>query len=175
MKVTIATGEFECLEWSKGSVVRTFPCSKKPEEKRYTNFDRYNGDLKNGRQRHGFGKLTKKISNKGWTYIGQWKDDLESGFGFLSQPHMPTLVGQFAEGKFQGAGVSFSYSKAYRTIQFGHWENGELNGPGLFIYPSGDKILGEYKNGKILEDITGYLYIFNNGTVINWPAVKDDF
>ena len=52
----------------------------------------------------------------------------------------------------------------------GNWKNGKLEGPGLFVYPSGDKILGEFTEGQI---ISPYLYIYENGTVVNWPRDDD--
>eukprot|EP00088_Acartia_fossae_P046884 TRINITY_DN50769_c0_g1_i1.p1 TRINITY_DN50769_c0_g1~~TRINITY_DN50769_c0_g1_i1.p1 ORF type:complete len:110 (-),score=12.34 TRINITY_DN50769_c0_g1_i1:58-351(-) len=90
-----------------------------------------------------------------------------TGFGFLRNPYSPSLIGQFENGKFYSAGLSFSYSEKYRTIQMGNWKNGKLDGPGLYVYPSGDKILGKFTEGEIDWP---YLYIFENGTVVEWPS-----
>ena len=68
------------------------------------------------------------------------------------EPNQDILIGQFKEGKLDGAGISFSATEKYRTIYFGGWKHGKRDGVGAFIYPNDAQVIGYFRNNKIVRD-----------------------
>ena len=101
----------------------------------------YQGDINIYGQRHGTGKLTTKYK----VLIGLWKNDNFCGWGRESRCN-----GDVFEGRF---------------------ENGRLNGKGVFINDKNDKYIGEFKNmkrwgkGKLLTEQILYEGEFNNDQI----------
>ena len=62
-----------------------------------------------------------EIYPDGSIYEGEWKDDLQNGYGTWT----------FADG----------------SIYVGEWKNGEYHGHGRLTYPDGKKHEGEWKDG----------------------------
>ena len=88
----------------------------------------YEGDLNQKGQRHGLGKLVTQY----YELKGLWKNDMFSGWGRQSRCN-----GEIYEGRF---------------------ENGLLNGKGIFLDKKSNKYIGEFKNmkkwgkGKLISD-----------------------
>ena len=88
----------------------------------------YEGDLNQKGQRHGLGKLVTQY----YELKGLWKNDMFSGWGRQSRCN-----GEIYEGRF---------------------ENGLLNGKGIFLDKKTNKYIGEFKNmkkwgkGKLISD-----------------------
>jgi hypothetical protein len=88
----------------------------------------YEGDLNQKGQRHGLGKLVTQY----YELKGLWKNDMFSGWGRQSRCN-----GEIYEGRF---------------------ENGLLNGKGIFLDKKSNKYVGEFKNmkkwgkGKLISD-----------------------
>ena len=78
----------------------------------------YQGDINANGQRHGIGKLT----TPNYTLIGMWKDDKFSGWGRESCSN-----GDVFEGRF---------------------ENGVINGKGIFLDSKKNKYIGDFKEMK---------------------------
>ena len=112
--------------------------------------------------RNGFGEY---VVN-GSYYIGEWKQGYQSGFGLLSQPYGPTLVGTFQDGNLEKIGAIISYSANHRTVYLGGFWKGKKDGPGLFIYPTGEKVLGYFYAGKLVQSMKP-IYLYPNGTKAN--------
>jgi hypothetical protein len=122
--------------------------------------DKYVGEYKNGK-RHGQGTFTFASGNK---YVGEWKDDKYNGQGTYTFASGNKYVGEWKDDKYNGQGT---YTYADGTIESGIWEDDELldvdvnklpdckssstykhNCFGTFTFASGNKYVGEFKNGK---------------------------
>ncbi len=99
----------------------------------------------------------------GGFYIGEMKQGIQTGFGLKSEPFLPTLIGTFKDGKLEGIGASISYSAKHRVVYFGGYKMGKPDGPGIFIYPDGEKVLGYFNKGK-LDHTKKPIYLHADGT-----------
>ena len=136
--------------------------------------DKYVGEYKNGK-RHGQGTFTFASGNK---YVGEWKDDKYNGQGTYTFASGNKYVGEWKDDKYNGQGT---YTYADGTIESGIWEDDELldvdvnklpdckssstykhNCFGTFTFASGNKYVGEFKNGKYNGQGT---YTYADGTI----------
>ena len=72
------------------------------------------------------------------------------------------ILGNFKNGVLDGAGVSISASSTYRVVAVGEWHKGFLEGPGLYSYPNGDKVIGFFVKGRLDHD-KNPIYIRSDG------------
>lgn len=89
--------------------------------------------------REGFG-LNKYINNSSF-YLGQWKDNMKEGTGFLKIDNETLYIGSFHLNQFDGFGIL--YYKFYNIIYLGEFDNGSFN---KGIYCNIDKDI--YYRGK---------------------------
>ena len=129
--------------------------------------------------REGFG--INKYENSSLFYIGQWKNNMKEGIGFLKIDENTLYIGSFINNQFQGFGIL--YYKSYNKFYFGEFENGKFS-EGIYcdfnneLYYRGkfnqnkknDSFCSflEQKNrhlfiGEVIDDefIKGYLCLFN--------------
>jgi serine/threonine protein kinase len=130
------------------------------------------GDCKNG-----YGTLTYE---KGGKYVGNFRSKKRHGHGTYYYTTGSKYVGDWKKGKKHGQGTSFdSHGNEY---QVGEWKNDEFvkkkeqkqessqtvgctkgdckNGLGVYIFTSGDKYVGYFKNG--LQHGEGIYYYANS-------------
>ena len=96
----------------------TKPLVSEKQTIKYTNGNRYEGDVKNG-HRHGYGVY---YYHNGDRYEGWWEKNEKSGVG------------------------TFYYKDG--SLYVGQWEGNEKNGLGRFYYRGGDKYYGTFQKGK---------------------------
>ena len=93
-----------------------------------------------------FGRLhIEKGKFKGWTYIGEFKNDKFNGQGTGTFPNGSKYVGEHKNGKPNGQGT---YTFASGNKYVGEFNDGNFNGHGTMTYANGNKYVGEWKNGK---------------------------
>jgi hypothetical protein len=115
----------------------------------YPSLNWYEGDWLNNK-REGKGTMNWiKINEK---YCGEWKEDIQNGFG----THI----------WLEERGVS----KLMRNRYEGYWLNGMRHGTGVFFYANGSKYEGEWKSN--LKDGYG-IFTFEDGTQYAGPFEKD--
>ncbi len=117
--------------------------------------------------REGFG--LNKYGNSTSFYLGQWKDNMKEGTGFLKIDDNTLYIGSFHLNQFEGFGIL--YYKSQDTFYFGEFENGSFSDG---IYCNINKELyyrGKFQNNKkndkfctFLEKKNRHLYI---GEVVN--------
>ena len=134
--------------------------------------DKYTGDWKNG-MRDGFGTY---FYNGGSKYIGQYVQNSMTGQGTYYWAAGDKYVGEWLNGKMNGNGT---YYYANGKIEKGKWINGKFmgadniytgcisgncdNGYGVYIWESGEKYEGNWKNKKRNGQgtnyfVTGFVY-----------------
>ncbi len=117
-------------------------------EKDINNIKIYEGDLDKYGYRHGFGKFTTSY----YVLIGMWKDDKFSGWGRESRCN-----GDVFEGKY---------------------ENGLINGKGIFLNSKKSKYIGDFKNmrrwgkGKLATNKIIYEGDFYNNQIHGKGRIK---
>ena len=161
----ITSGTIQCFQFGQGGDI-SIPCHRQNSnlDTIYLNgFDHYYvGDtitIRSRKVQDGFGEL----GNDGSYYVGEWKLGEESGFGLKSDLIYNTKIGTFKNGLLEGSGATISYSVKHRTVYFGNYKKGKLDGPGLFIYPDGERVVGYFNEGK-LDHSKNPLYIHSDGT-----------
>jgi hypothetical protein len=104
-------------------------------------------------------------------YNGGCKDNFAEGFGKAYGDKGIRYEGYFTKGKPQGPGyTSFKVGKIISTFS-----DGRLNGPAIFFYRSGDKLMGDYfrnkEHGEWLHldrsGKNGLLITFHHGRIIS--------
>jgi hypothetical protein len=103
--------------------------------------DRYIGDITNGK-RNGKGKY---IWADGTIYDGNWKDDIMSGLGTMTDKKGDKYTGGWFNNKRNGQGTLIL---ANGTKLIGIWKDNLLNGQGQLIKPNGDNYKGWWKDGN---------------------------
>ena len=73
--------------------------------------------------REGFG--INKYENSSLFYIGQWKNNMKEGIGFLKIDENRLYIGSFHNNQFQGLGLL--YHKKDKKFYFGEFENGKFS------------------------------------------------
>ncbi len=111
----------------------------------YPNGNKYIGNLIKGKK-NGVGITYGRTGSI--VYEGEYKDDLEDGFGKLSNKGI-NFQGQFKSGKMHGAGEYYSKDDAGKILEFkGEFQNGLFfQGTLITIFSSGLKTQTEYIKG----------------------------
>lgn len=104
----------------------------------------YAGEYSVSGKRHGIGTLLMK---NGFSYKGDWGNDLCSGKGKIIWPNGNVYVGEVAGGRVTGKGTAFF---ANGVVQEGIWEDSVMNGVANVVYCSGLTFEGNIENGKIM-------------------------
>ena len=89
-------------------------------------------------------------------YIGNWKNNLQNGFGihiyFENKGEIKLLrnryIGEYLNGIRNGFGIFF-YSNG--SVYEGEWENNMKNGFGVFLFEDGKKYFGRFENDKMID------------------------
>ena len=128
----------------------------------------YEGDVLNGK-RHGVGKMTFETDS----YIGEWEDNMKSGFGVRTLQDGTRTTGSWQEDNVSGYCVQIG-SDGHRLL--GQMKSNKLDGMGVVLYSDGKIYLGEWiehtKSGfgaLIYEDGTTEIGVFENGVYIGKP------
>jgi hypothetical protein len=104
----------------------------------------------------------------GMKYVGEWKDDKQSGQGTLTYANGSKYVGEFKDNELNGQGT-FTYANGGSYV--GEFKDGNENGQGTLIYANGAKYVGEFKDGKFNGRGT---YFTAKGAIINVGIWADD-
>ena len=86
----------------------------------------------------------------GGTYVGEFRDGKPNGAGTLTYRHHGEYIGEFRESWPSGRGT-YTYPDGRRYV--GEWRNGDFNGRGVRTYPDGRKEDGEWSGGKLIRSI----------------------
>ena len=139
----------------------------------------------NFKMREGFG--LNKYENENIFYVGQWKNNMKEGIGFLKINDDTFYAGYFLKNQFDGNGIL--YVKSKNLLYIGHMNNGAFD-EGVYIdidkevYYRGKFILGkkndknctliEMKNKQLFigsvendEFKKGYLCLYNSKEIQN--------
>jgi len=145
---------------------------------------KYVGAWKNDKK-HGIGTYTYKSSSSYKSYMGSFSEDKMHGQGTLLYKDGKKFVGQLKEDKYDGEGTLYNadgtvqeagiykddvyigkseanfgctsgdcqngtgtYSFSSGDKYVGQFKNGTYNGKGTFYFENGDKYIGDWKNGK---------------------------
>jgi hypothetical protein len=103
----------------------------------------YEGEIVNGKY-NGHGHLIRK---DGFSYKGEFKEDLTHGKGVLFFPLTHTRIsldGEFVNGEPIKGKIEFKNGNSYS----GSLKNWQAHGQGTFTYSDGSKYTGELKDGK---------------------------
>ena len=124
----------------------------------YKSGDKYTGEWKDDRC-HGYGTYN---YSSGDSYVGNYIEGKKSGFGtYIFKASGNKYVGQWKESMYNGEGTLY---KADGTKQAGIWKDNVYqgqsqdnygcisgncsNGTGTYIFQSGDKYIGSFKNSE---------------------------
>ena len=117
----------------------------------------FEGDLNNNKM-EGNGYMI--WYNKNEKYIGQWKNNIQNGFGIhiyyndcLNNNHenkyfRNRYIGQYKDGKKNGYGKMF-YNNG--CIYEGYWKNNKKEGFGIFFYFDKTKYIGNFQNDIMVD------------------------
>ena len=98
--------------------------------------------------------------NKNEKYIGQWKNNIQNGFGihiyyndFLNNNYenkylRNRYIGQYKDGKRNGYGKMFYINGC---IYEGYWKNNKKEGFGIFYYFDKTKYIGNFQNDIMVD------------------------
>lgn len=107
---------------------------------------RFKGTFHMGKK-HGHGHM-EDISNDGWTYDGEFKQDQFHGLGMLTKNDGEKYTGEFKNGKRHGFGCcEFTDGSIYD----GQWENDKPHGEGCMTDVEGSTTNGVWLNGEQVE------------------------
>ncbi|GJQ83371.1 hypothetical protein Trydic_g18153 [Trypoxylus dichotomus] len=83
-------------------------------------------------------------------YVGQWRDNIKSGKGYLLSRSGQLYEGDWERGYRHGFGVlGVKNDKDVVLLLYkGEWKNGRMHGIGARHYPDGSYYLGNWKNSK---------------------------
>lgn len=156
----------------------------------------YTGSFKNGKK-EGKGK---SVSANGYTYDGDWKDNKKEGWGKYSFKNTAfsflyrdwTYEGQWKNDSMNGKGKFFFYDSSYYTGSVaanarsgygkyvfkdsttleGEWKNNNMNGKGIKLLPNGDKLTGNFVNGKLEGEVIVYKKETNSTSTVIYKNDK---
>jgi hypothetical protein len=162
-----------CLQFENGNEIER-QCHKNQDIViNYDNLTFYEGEVleqRRGQLKHGFGVFD-GIGIDDTYIIGNWKKNIQDGFGLRRISWEPTLIGNFKNGVLEGVGVSISTTYTHGTLSIGKWSKGFMEGPGLFSYPNGDAVLGYFMKGR-LDHSKNPIYKYSNGVITDtWSKV----
>jgi hypothetical protein len=136
----------------------------------WVNGDWYRGDWLEDKK-HGQGTYQYKNGDK---YVGQYKNDKQDGEGIMYYADGTTLKGYWSNGVYAGTAkpgynattgcISGDCDNGYGTWVWesgdkyvGNWKNLQREGSGTYYFSNGDVYIGEWKNGKF-EGYGTYTY-----------------
>ena len=117
----------------------------------------FEGDLNNNKM-EGNGYMI--WYNKNEKYIGQWKNNIQNGFGihiyyndclnnnYENKYFRNRYIGQYKDGKKNGYGKMF-YNNG--CIYEGYWKNNKKEGFGIFFYFDKTKYIGNFQNDIMVD------------------------
>ena len=117
----------------------------------------FEGDLNNNKM-EGNGYMI--WYNKNEKYIGQWKNNIQNGFGihiyyndclnnnYENKYLRNRYIGQYKDGKKNGYGKMF-YNNG--CIYEGYWKNNKKEGFGIFFYFDKTKYIGNFQNDIMVD------------------------
>ena len=115
----------------------------------------YKGYFLNG-MKDGFGIE----ENEDFIYKGEFIQNIRKGKGeIFFKKNKEIYEGEFDEGKINGIGI---YTFKNGDIYQGQFKNGKMNGKGVFKWKSGEEYYGEYVNG--IKEGNG-IYKYLNGKI----------
>lgn len=125
------------------------------------------------------------VFNSGNRYEGNWKNDDYHGQGTFIFANGGRYVGEFKDSKYNGKGTFF-YTDG--TKKEGFWQDNDYmgsdyknsgcisgnceNGFGTYLFETGDKYVGGFKNGNYSGDGTYYFASSGNKYVGEWENNK---
>jgi len=109
---------------------------------------------RNGKGTMHWQKIGNKLTNE--KYTGQWKDDMQSGFGthiWLDEKSENKVlrnryVGYWKNGAREGHGIFFY---ANGSMYIGYWKNNMKDGWGKFVYEDGSEFEGMYSKDRLID------------------------
>lgn len=107
----------------------------------YSDGSTYKGQYKNELQ-HGFGQVTYL---DGTVYTGNFNQGVYSGLGRLTSFNGYSYQGEFQENKYNGYGEFLTPKFEYR----GYWKNNELEGKAKIYFSDGGYFEGQFKGDKM--------------------------
>jgi len=137
----------------------------------------YEGNWENG-EKSGYGKYTYPSSN---CYEGEWMHNKRNGKGTMywhkigNRPTNEKYVGQWKDDLQCGFGTHIwldekSENKVLRNRYVGYWKDGAREGHGIFFYANGGMYIGQWKNN--MKDGWGK-FIYEDGTQFEGKYSKD--
>ena len=127
----------------------------------------YEGDWRNN-MRDGKGKYISntnpgKIKVNAFTYVGDWKKDSMTGKGLISYFGGSYYVGEVYQNYKHGLGkLVLSDSSSYD----GSWQLDKQHGKGVQVKANGDKLTGNFVNGRLEGEVTVFTKATNTTTII---------
>gem|GEM_PF-1208740 len=127
----------------------------------------YEGDWKNN-MRDGKGKYVSntnpgKIKVTAFTYVGDWKKDSMTGKGLISYFGGSYYVGEVYQNYKHGQGkMVLLDSSSYD----GFWQLDKQHGKGIQVKANGDKLTGNFVNGRLEGEVSVFTKASNTTAVI---------
>ena len=127
----------------------------------------YEGDWKNN-MRDGKGEYISntnpgKINVNAFTYVGDWKKDSMTGKGLISYFGGSSYVGEVYQNYRHGQGkLVLLDSSSYD----GFWQLDKPHGKGVQVKANGDKLTGNFVNGRLEGEVTVFTKATNTTTII---------
>mmetsp|Transcript_32025 Transcript_32025/g.75078 ORF Transcript_32025/g.75078 Transcript_32025/m.75078 type:complete len:231 (+) Transcript_32025:51-743(+) len=109
----------------------------------YSDNSTYTGQMVNGR-RQGYGLW----QSRGGQYDGQWRHDIQHGFGKQRWSDGRLYEGQFEDGKFSGEGKMVWITQRGEMTYEGQYKDDVKHGRGKFTWADGRVYDGEWCQGK---------------------------
>ncbi|CAD7946763.1 unnamed protein product [Amoebophrya sp. A120] len=129
----------------------------------------YNGFLKDGKTRHGWGRWTSADEQR--EYEGEWSDGSRHGYGVYRDTDGSTYNGQWKNHKRHGRGT---LTLASGRVEYdGSWQNNKPHGQGVHAYSDGRKYDGHWCLGQ--RDGKGTLTFPNGRVEYNGGWLKDKY
>ena len=82
------------------------------------------------------------------TYIGEFRNGLSHGFGFLMFDDGDLYVGDWQDGEYHGYGTYYWPDGDWFE---GEWENDQRNGQGTYHWADGSSRVGTWQNGELVS------------------------
>ena len=143
-------------------------------------YGKYHGQIKDGKP-HGYGTLT---FNNGDYYRGDWEDGnkIRKGYFVFTFDNGDKYSGELYNGLFHGQGTYYfkelghtyegefkNHEETFGTMNYsdgrkyiGEFKNDLKHGQGTLVFPSGKKMVGNWKNDKFLDQAKAALNITTN-------------
>jgi len=108
----------------------------------------------------------------GSRYSGEFKNEMQSGYGGLELEDGSTYSGNFADNLYHGKGT---ITLADGTTYQGVFKKGNLDGEIHIRFAAGHQFMGTFKDGKLIED-QGWVFFPNNtrSTCVNGNCIDGE-